>query len=175
MKKNEKKITAKEKAAKAVKGALITSKPYETGIGFLYHTRMFLLWLLNYASESELIKATVKSETGLAIKPNKGSIVPENWLATCAANTTGRAETVRLFDASGEYTGLRFAFASPKFKYQGWNAGEKLCKAIAETLGLPETATMQVRQGKKAYFWNDDFSILQAYFLKRFEKENGEA
>ena len=171
MKNEKKKVTATERNEKAVKGALITSKSYETTIGFLYHTRMFLLWLLNYASETELIKATVKTATGLAIKPGKGSMLPVNFLVTCASNTTGRAETVKIFDATGEKL-LRFAFASPKFKYQGWNAGETQCEKMAETLGMPNAAMMQVRQGKKKYFWNDDFSLLTAYCLKRFSKES---
>jgi hypothetical protein len=162
-------VTVKERAARAVKGALVTSKAYDTTIGFLYHTRMFLLWLLNYSNEAELKKATVKTETGLCIKPGKGSILPETFVVTCASNTTGRAETVKIFDATGEKL-LRFCFASPKFRYQGWNAGEKQCIAMAETLGLPNSACMQVQQGNKAYYWNDDFSLLQAYCLKRFGK-----
>lgn len=166
------KVSMSERAAKAVQGALITSKAYETSIGMLYHTRMFLMWLLGYATESELRKATVRTETGLAIKPSKASILPASYLVACAKNTTGRAETVRIFDAVGEFTGCRFCFASPKFKYQGWNVGEKLAKEMASTLGIPEASLMQIRQGNKKYFWNDDFSILQAYCLARFGKES---
>jgi hypothetical protein len=168
----EKKITTKEACELAVKGALITSKHYQTCIGLLYHTRMFLLWLLNYASESELTKAILKTETGIAIRPSKGSIVPANYLVTCAVNTTGRAETVRVFDNYGQFTGLRVAFASPKFHYQGFNMSEKLCKEVSTTLGLPESEVMQVRQGNKNYFWNSNFSLLQAYCLAKFRPES---
>lgn len=171
MKKEKKNISASEKASMSVAKALTTSKAYVTTIGMFYHTRMFLLWLLNYASESEMKKAIVKTNTGLAIRPGKGSIIPASFLVTCAENTTGRADTVRLFNGSGEFTGERMAFASPKFPYEGFNVGLPMVKRMSAKTGLPESAYMQVQQGKKNYYWNDDFSLLSDYFLKAYSKE----
>lgn len=153
----------------AASKALTTSKKYETSIGFLYHTRMFLLFLLGHANESELKRATVATDAGLSIKPGKASMIPANFFATCAKNTTGRCETVRVFNAHSESI-LRFAFSSPTFKYQGWNAGEGLIKKMAGTLGLPDASLMQVQQGKKAYYWNTDMVPLHNFCIAFFHK-----
>lgn len=173
-KKAKKELNAKERAASATSRALTTSKPYITTIGFLYHCRMFLLWLLNHENEAAMKRAIVHTDTGPAIRPGKGSMLPASFLATCVLNGSKRCETVKLFNAANECV-LRFAFASPTFKYQGWNAGEKQVKAMAATLGLPEASLMTVQQGKKAYYWNTDFEPLHDFCVKHFSKETNKA
>lgn len=158
----------KERASVAVARALDTRKEYPTTMGLLLSSRLFLRWLLGVEDDRELAKLRVSCETGFAFRPGKNSILPATVMVTCAANTTGRGDTIKVVDTNGTVR-ERVFFPSPKMKgYEGFNFGRPMLKKMTAVLGLPEATLCQKRQGNKNFWYNEDVTLLAEYFRRAY-------
>jgi len=173
MKKEERKTpNFKERATVAVARALDTRKEYPTTMGLLLSSRLFLRWLLGVEDDRELAKLRVKCETGFAFRPGKNSILPATVMVTCAANTTGRGDTIKVVDPDGAVR-ERVFFPGPKMRgYEGFNFGRPMLKKMAVTLGLAEKVLCQKRQGNKNFWYNEDVTLLAEYFSRAYSQKD---
>jgi len=98
------------------------------------------------------------------------TVLPATHSHTVAENTTGKGFTIKVFNATGE-TVERVFIPSPKMKkFQGmFGYGKPMLKKLSSALNMPETSLCQVRQGKKEYWYHDDFSLLKTYFERVYK------
>jgi len=136
----------KKEKIKAVKaGALLTSKPHKV--------------LLN--------KAPTDHFSCNAFASFLLDIVPKGWDVTVVDNTTGKGKTLKVWNEAAHLV-ERVFFPSPTYKYQGYGVGEPQVRSMTDVLMIPRDELMQVRQGKKSYWFNQDFEVLHTYFVAKY-------
>lgn len=151
-------MNKKERIAKVKASALLTSKEHKVAVGkslgTIWEASVFVSWL------NGNIEGVPR-------------VLPPNFIATEAENTTGRGTTLKVFDQHTQVV-ERVFFPSPKLKYKGFGIGEPQLRNMASVMDLPPTE-LWVRQGSKKYWYNEDVDLLFLYFIQKYQPSEEES